>query len=192
MLAARVPAQVPLPDAKPVPRVQATPLPYDQASIQVNGEELTRYHFGPGLRRPFHFPVVGPSGRSLTRMGHPHDPVTHSHHNSVWISHHDVSGDCFWDDRGPGRIVHRAGLPLDDGDDAAPVIALNDWSSAGDRVLLVERRRMTVRPVGGRLHVIDLDLQFGPRAGSTTLGKTPFGLVGSGWRRRSACTTAAA
>src|SRR5436309_1625926 len=89
-LTARAPAQVPLPDAKPVPRVQAIPLPYDQVSIQVDGRERTRYHFGPGLRRPFLFPVVGPSGRSLTRMGHPHDPVTHSHHNSVWISHHDV------------------------------------------------------------------------------------------------------
>ncbi|MHC4329832.1 MAG: DUF6807 family protein [Planctomycetota bacterium] len=57
---------------KPVPRMQVVPMPYDQASFQRDGVELTRYHFGPGLHRPFLFPVSGPSGRSLTRMGHPH------------------------------------------------------------------------------------------------------------------------
>ncbi len=176
----QAPGQVPLPHAKPVPRVQAIPQPYDQVSIQLNGQERTRYHFGPGLRRPFLFPVVGPSGRSLSRMGHPHDPVTHSHHNSVWISHNDVGGISFWDDRGAGRIVHRRVLRLDDGDDAAAVAVENSWVGKNDRVLLVERRRMTVRPLDGEgrdwLLVIDLDLSA--PASSTTLGKTPFGLVG--------------
>ena len=29
-------------------------------------------------------------------MGHPHDPVGHSHHNSVWIAHESVNGESFW------------------------------------------------------------------------------------------------
>ncbi len=80
-------AQEALPKPKPVPRMQVIPMPYHQASFQRDGVELTRYHFGPGLHRPFLFPVIGQSGISLTRMGHPHDPESHSHHNSVWISH---------------------------------------------------------------------------------------------------------
>src|SRR5437762_298693 len=76
----------------PVPSMQVVPQPYDQASFQRDGNDLTRYHFGPTLRRPFLFPIMGASGRSLTRMGHPHDPIGHSHHNSFWISHHDVDG----------------------------------------------------------------------------------------------------
>lgn len=178
MLAARASAQMALPNAKPVPRVQAVPLPYDQVSIQVDGEERTRYHFGTGLRRPFLFPVAGPSGRSLTRMGHPHDPVTHSHHNSVWLSHHDVGGVSFWEDRGPGRIVHRRVLRLDDGDDAASVAVENAWVGGRDRVLLAERRRMTVRPIGERDWLLVIDVQLSAAESPTTLGKTPFGLVG--------------
>ena len=103
LLAAAVCAASP----KPVPWMQVVPQPYDQASFQRDGVELTRYHFGPGLHRPFLFPVIGLSGRSLTRMGHPHDPESHSHHKSVWISHHDVNGTNFWSDRGKGKIRHK-------------------------------------------------------------------------------------
>ena len=52
------------PAAKPVPDMQVLPQPYDQASFEHLGRELTRYHFGPELRRPFWYPLVGPAGRS--------------------------------------------------------------------------------------------------------------------------------
>src|SRR5947209_7266520 len=96
-----------LPDARPVPRMQVIPLPEAQASFQRDGEELTRAHFGRDLRRPFLFPIIGIAGRSLTRLGHPHDPEGHSHHNSVWVAHDSVNGESFWGDRGSGRIVHQ-------------------------------------------------------------------------------------
>ncbi len=180
VLLAAVPgrAQVELPHARPVPRMQVIPLPGDQASIRRDGVELTRYHFGPSLRRPFLFPVVGPSGRSLTRMGHPHDPVTHSHHNSAWVAHDDVDGDSFWDDRGAGRVVHRRVVRYDDGDDAASIFTTNAWVGKGDRVRLIERRGMTVRPMADGHWLLVLDLQFEADKEPTTLGKTPFGMVG--------------
>src|SRR4051794_24318845 len=84
-------------EPKPVPRMQAIPLPSSQVSFQRDGEEITRYYAGAEFKRSFLFPVIGPSGRSLTRMGHPHDPVTHSHHNSVWIAHQNVDGANFWE-----------------------------------------------------------------------------------------------
>src|SRR5690349_10187983 len=79
LVALQAPAQVNLPAAKPVPRMQVLPLPDDQASITCDGREIARYYFGKDLYRPFLYPIVGPSGRSLTRMGHPRDPNTHSH-----------------------------------------------------------------------------------------------------------------
>ncbi len=170
-------AQVPLPDAKPVPPMQVIPLPGDQASIQRDGLELTRYHFGPTLRRPFLFPVNGPSGRSLTRMGHPHDPVTHSHHNSVWVAHHDVNGDSFWDDRGTGKIVHQRIVRYDDGDQAV-VVAQNAWVGKNDRVHMLERRGVTVRSLSEGEWLLILDLQFDADKQNATLGATPFGMVG--------------
>src|SRR6266571_5832929 len=94
-------------EPKPVPRIQAVPQPYEQISFEREGVEIARYHFGASLRRPFVFPVIGPAGLSLTRMGHPHDPESHSHHNSVWVSHNSVNGVSFWDDRAKGKIVHQ-------------------------------------------------------------------------------------
>src|ERR1051325_10645006 len=83
-------------EVKPVPALQTVPQPYEQISFQREGVEIARYHFGAELQRPFVFPLIGPSGLSLTRMGHPHDPESHSHHNSVWIAHNSVNGVSFW------------------------------------------------------------------------------------------------
>ncbi len=173
-----VPAQVALPDAKPVPRMQVIPLPGDRASIQQDGRELSCYHFGSTLRRPFLFPVIGPAGRSLTRMGHPHDPVTHSHHNSVWIAHDSVNGESFWDDRGPGRIVHQRILRYDDGDDSAAILVENAWVGKDDRIHMRERRGMTIRPRGDAGWLLVLDLQFEAPRQPVILGASPFGMVG--------------
>ncbi|MCL4786186.1 MAG: PmoA family protein [Verrucomicrobia bacterium] len=172
-------ADVELPSAKPVPRAQAIPLPHHQISLQRDGIELTRLHFDPAYLRPFVFPVLGPAGQSLTRMGHPHDPVTHSHHNSVWISHHDVNGLSFWDDRGQGRIVHLRVEQLEDGAEEAGALTVNEWRNAEGAVLLTERRRTAIRllPEGEWWLLLDLELSAAG-SNSVTLGKTPFGLIG--------------
>jgi hypothetical protein len=161
--------------------MQAIPLPDDQVSLQRDGQELARYHFGPTLRRPFVFPLIGPSGRSLTRMGHPHDPITHSHHNSVWVSHHLVNGVDFWGDqgKGKGRIVHQRIEGFVDADDRASVTALNAWiEDATQKALLRERRRIEVRPLEQGEWLLLLDLELEAVKEPVTFGKTPFGLVG--------------
>jgi hypothetical protein len=167
-----------IPATRPVPRMQAIPQPYQQVSFQREGQEIARYHFGPALRRPFVFPIIGPAGRSLTRMAHPRDPESHSHHNSVWISHNDVNGVSFWDDRAKGRIVHQRIESFEDDGDTACVITINHWINEADgKVLLQERRRTQVQllPDSEWLLVIDLQLQAKQ---DVTLGKTPFGLIG--------------
>jgi hypothetical protein len=171
-------AEILLPNAKPVPRAQAIPLPRHQVSLQRDGIELTRLHFDPADLRTFVHPVVGPSGRSLTRMGHPHDPVTHSHHNSVWVSHHDVNGVSFWDDRGKGRIVHQRVEELGDGPDEAFALTVSEWRTADGKVLMHERRRTAIRLLPDSEWWLVLDLEFrAPGTNIVTLGKTPFGLV---------------
>ena len=164
--------------AKPVPRMQAVPQPYEQVSFQRDGEEIARYHFGTGLRRPFVFPVIGPSGRSLTRMGHPHDPVSHSHHNSVWVSHEDVGGVSFWSDHKAGRIIHQQVLNFDDAGDSAAVTTLGQWMDERTHdTLLREYRRTGATLLDHGQWLLTIDLQFeAPK--EVTMGKTPFGLLG--------------
>ncbi|HVR36389.1 MAG TPA: PmoA family protein [Methylomirabilota bacterium] len=171
-------ADDPLPNAKPVPIAQAIPLPEHEVSFQQNGHELARFHFTPEAFRPFVYPVTGPAGRSLTRMGHPHDPVGHSHHNSVWISHHDVNGASFWDDRGNDRIIVQRVERLDDGDAEAAVLTVAEWRADGV-VLLNECRRTAVHPLPNDEWFLLIDLLLEPaREDEVTLGKTPFGMVG--------------
>ena len=167
-----------VPKPKPVPRMQVVPIPYHQASFQRDGVELTRYHFGPGLHRPFLFPVVGPSGRSLTRMGHPHDPESHSHHNSVWISHHDINGTNFWSDGGKGKIRHKRIVNFEDTDKRTYMVAENEWINNDGKILLLETRRITVFPLSNSEWLLTIDMEFKANNGTVTLGKTPFGMIG--------------
>ena len=167
-----------LPAPKPVPRMQVIPQPYHQASFQRDGLEIARYHFGPSLHRPFIYPLIGPSGRSLTRMGHPHDPESHSHHNSVWISHHDVGGTDFWSDGGKGKIRHNRIIKFEDSNQTSSIIVENQWLIGPDKVHLHETRRVTAMPLDGSEWLMIIDMEFKTDGASVTLGKTPFGMIG--------------
>jgi hypothetical protein len=182
LLALQVTGQVELPVAKPVPRMQVLPLPADQASVERDRYEIARYYFGKELFRPFLYPIVGPSGKSLTRMGHPHDPNTHSHHNSVWISHHDVGGVGFWNDAksSEGRIVHQKVLRYEDADEEALIEVQNAWVDGAGRgkVLLEEQRAMRFRPQSDGQWLLVFDVALSAPKQPVTLGKTNFGFVG--------------
>lgn len=171
-----------LPNAKPIPAVQAIPLAGDQISFTFQDRELARYHFAKSQERPFWFPAVGPTGHYLTRIGHPHDPESHSHHNSIWISHKSVGCVSFWEDRGtppPGRIVQQRIEKIEDGDNAASLTVANSWQSADGKPVLLERRRMEVRPLGKGDWMLALDLEWKtPGKAPVELGATPFGPIG--------------
>jgi hypothetical protein len=161
---------------KPAPRMQAIPLPHHEISFQRDGVELTRFHFDPADKRPFLFPLNGPSGRSLTRMGHPHDPVTHSHHNSLWLSHRDVNGINFWEDGNRGQIRCLRVEQFEDTDDFTSATVLNSWGET-NKVLLWERQRMTVLTLPNREWLLTLDIRFDAAREPVTFAKTPFGLA---------------
>jgi hypothetical protein len=157
--------------------VQAVPQPYDQISFAFDGKELTRYHYGSSLKRPFLYPVNGPSGRTLTRMGHPGDPQGHSHHNSVWFSLNDVAGANFWGDIGSARIAHTRLQHLEDTDGQALAITEGEWVAEG-RLVLKERRHIVARPFesGEWLLTLQLDLTAPDRP--ITLKPALFGPIG--------------
>jgi hypothetical protein len=158
--------------------VEAVPQPYDQISFQRDETEIARYHFAPDLIRPFVYPVVGPSGRTLTRMGHPGDPNTHSHHNSVWISMSDVNGVDFWSDRGGGHIRHKLTDHLEDGKDGAFAVTLAEWLGKDDRPILRERRHTGVKLLSDKEWMLVLEVQLEPASEPVIIGKGSFGPIG--------------
>jgi hypothetical protein len=165
-------------EPKPVPKVQAVPQAHDQVSFQRDGVEIARYHFGRDGQRPYVFPVIGPSGRSLTRIGHPRDPQSHSHHNSVWISHQLVQGLNFWEDNRAGGIVHQRMIRMDDSDDLAFIEVENAWLGKDGAPVMHELRRTAVRVLDKREWLLEIDIQLEARTGDVELGQTAFGLLG--------------
>ena len=163
---------------KPVPQMQVIPLPGSQASVERAGSEISRYYFGKELLRPFLFPMIGPSGKSLTRMGHPRDPNGHSHHNSVWISHHDVNGVGFWNDVSKGRIVHKRVTRYEDADDEAIIEVQNAWQDEAGKTHLEEQRTMRFLPQEGGQWLLVIDVLLSAPKQPAILGKTPFGMIG--------------
>jgi hypothetical protein len=172
-------------DPLPVPRMQAVPLPHQVTSFRLDDRELTAFHHDPRDLRPFWHPIRVAHEPSLTRMGHPHDPAGHSHHNSVWISHNALNGFDFWGDRArrQGRIL-TVEVPREaytEGDDAASMRSVHHWVAAGDDTLVaIERRRAEVRPLDGPgdwLLVVDLEFQP-PPGGALRFDATGFGPIG--------------
>jgi hypothetical protein len=117
-------------------------------------------------------------------MGHPHDPLTHSHHNSVWVTHNLLNEIDFWGDyaKKQGRIVNvevsREGY--EDTDEFASMRMVNHWINEADKsVQLIEVRRTEIRPLeGAKSWFMLIDLEMSPPKGKTaTFGATGFGLV---------------
>jgi len=171
--------------AKPVPRVQAVPLPHHITSFQLDGRELTAIHYDPSDFRVFWHPIMTSKGVSLTRMGHPHDPLTHRHHNSVWLSHMDVNGVNFWTDyekEKQGRILNveisREGYT--DSDEAASMRMVNHWVRNADKeVQMIEIRRTEVRPQdGAQSWWLLVDSEFSaPKGKVATIAPSFFGMI---------------
>ncbi len=160
------------------PSVQATPVQSESISFRIGGTEALRYNSGWDMHRPYLFPVIGPSGRCVTRMGHPHDPLGHRHHYSVWVAHHGVNSVDFWSDQpGAGKQVHRNILALEDGEASAAARVSIEWVGPDEAAILQEERtyRLTDLPDNERL--IDVHLALTPAAGPVTFGATSFGLL---------------
>ena len=93
----------------------------------VDSAEAARYHGGQSVLRPYVFPLIGPAGRRLTRLGHPHDPHGHRHHRSVWIGHQNVNGIDFWDESSGTRILQERIESLSDGALSASLFVRLSW-----------------------------------------------------------------
>lgn len=161
-----------------VPRVQIVPQPDDQVSFQAEGRECLRWHASPRYSRPFFFPLVGPSGRSLTRVGHPAAP-DHDHHRSLWWGHRDVAGVNYWEERGGvQQIRQEAWVHYQDGDQEAGMVVRIGWFDA-HKVRLIQQELIAVyRPLAGNEGWLEIQTTFTPVLDKLPLAMTNFGFLG--------------
>jgi hypothetical protein len=159
------------------PRVQALP-EVARASLRIDGVERVGYEYGHNSTRPFLYPIVGPSGARLTRIGHA-NPVGHEHHKSVWFGHQKVNGINFWEEpRGTDvKVRHKRVVLYQDGPDLGGLVAEVDWWAHGQTQM---RQRLTIvlEPGAEGAYALDLQSRFEAAREPIELGQTNFGLLG--------------
>jgi hypothetical protein len=151
-------------------------LPDNQVSFQIDGNERLRWHFDPKYPRPFFFPLNGPSGECLTRMGHPGAP-NHDHHRSVWFAHAKVDGEDFWSDGSAARIRQKSWLAYSDGDDEAIMATRAGWFAGSGRELMEQEMVAAVRPAPSGEMLLELQSTFTPTGVQVTLEQSNFGFL---------------
>jgi hypothetical protein len=161
-----------------VPRVQLVPLPDDQVSFQADGHEKLRWNSSPRFPRPFFFPLLGPSGRSVLRMGHPAAP-DHGHHRALWWGHQNVGSVNFWEERGGGQQIRQDGwVHYQDGAEEAGLVVRLGWYDAHKTRLVQQEMIAVFRPLAKGESWLELQTSFTPVLDKLPLGKTNFGFVG--------------
>jgi len=164
-------------EPKPLSRVELIPLPEHQVSFQVDGVEKTRWHHGHEYPRPFFYPFNGPSGVSLTRMGHP-GAQNHDHHTSVWFAHHDIDGESYWSYSSKTQIRQKYWYAYSDGDDEAVMATLEGWYNTEGQEVMEQDVVAALIPMENGEHALEVQITFRPTAKATEpveIAKTNFG-----------------
>ncbi len=161
-----------------IPRCRIVPQANHQTSFELAGKETTRWHFGTDYPRPYFYPFLGPSGTTLTRMGHPGAP-DHDHHQSIWLAHNDVNGVSFWANRPDAGIVRQKQWLCYEDSDAHAIMAVRlSWIAPNPDHELMDQTLVAInRPGENGEHTLELQCTFRASKEPVQLGKTNFGFL---------------
>lgn len=161
-----------------IPKCDHRPLPGHQLSLRTDGIERVRWHHGPQYPRPFFFPLNGPSGAPLTRMGHP-GAENHDHHRSVWFAHNDVDGADFWSDNGGTSVRQKHWYAYADGDRETIMAVRLGWFDKNGTELMDQDVIASVRPLYDGEYCLEIQTTLKVPDGREriVLAQTNFGLL---------------
>ncbi len=135
--------------------------------------------FGRWVRRPYVYPFLAPGDVEVTRLDHPGDPVSHSHHKSIWIGHANVGGVDFWSESNRAGHIAVAGVePGATGGDQVDVTLACSWRKPDGGEVIREQRRLEFHELGGGALALDLDVRLEAPESTVELGVTNFGILG--------------
>jgi hypothetical protein len=159
-------------------RCETLPLPNHEVSLSIDAVERVRWHFGKQYPRPFFYPLAGPGGVSLTRMGHP-GAENHDHHRSVWFAFHDVDGVDFWSNNRGTEIRQKHWYRYRDSDSESVMAVKLGWFDADGRERMEQDVVAALIPYGDGDYMLELQIDLRPPAGTETvqLGRTNFGFL---------------
>ncbi len=144
------------------PAVTAVEVP-GQLGVRIGGEPFAVFNVGPGLVKPYVFPLRAPGGHVVTALA----PFDHKHHKGIWVGVEHVNGVNFWGgkyqqqdavDTAPAaeRILNKSITTTANANGSLTVKLVNDWQGAGGKPIVVESTDVTIFP--NRLMVYDIRL----------------------------------
>ncbi len=166
----------------------------DGVEIQIDGQLFTKYNFGHETNKPYFWPVVGPTGKEMTRAypmkDVPGENQDHPHHRSFWFGHQRVNGFDTWHEpltleqryakkpaelqkrlAGLGATVHTAIKKAESAGDSAVLEVTNDYRDSAGNTLMSDVRVFRFHmdaDTGSR--IVDAQLTFTGGENGVTLG----------------------
>ncbi|HOX40057.1 MAG TPA: PmoA family protein [Candidatus Brocadiia bacterium] len=147
--------------------------------IEADGQLLAEYRY-KDVPRPFFYPLIGPTGKNMTR----HWPMSeegkgesrdHVHHKGLWFTHGSVNGVDFWAESDKsGKIVHDKFLRMESGGKEGVFECANQWVAATGKVVCTDRRVHRISKRGKQIFV-DYDVTIEASQEEITLGDTKEG-----------------
>ncbi|MBI3974114.1 MAG: PmoA family protein [Chloroflexi bacterium] len=164
------------------PGVVLTELPDGQLSIHIDGELFSTYFFGSDVVKPYFHPLIGPTGKPVTRQfpmvkDVPGETADHPHHRGFYVAHGDVNGADHWSE-GPNHAwMRHAGFSrLVSGPVYGSFDETVEWLDRdGEHVIMVETRRITFFNLPSKERLFDVSLRFNASSGMVTFGDTKEG-----------------
>ncbi|RMF95843.1 MAG: hypothetical protein D6741_11290 [Planctomycetota bacterium] len=150
------------------------------ATVTCDGKLVTNYLIDVG-HKPILWPVIGPTGKPMTRawpMGEgPNEKHDHPHHKSLWFTHGSVGGTSFWEATDTtGYVKHREFVRLEGGE-AAVIQTINDWVTPEGKKILEDERTIRIWDDHGKRY-IDFDIVLKAVGEPVKFGDTKEGSFG--------------
>lgn len=155
----------------------------DQGLVVKKDGQLVTHYLTKSGNKPILWPVVGPTGKEMTRA-YPMRMVDgekkdHIHQRSLWFTHGAVNGFSFWEEvnpnRQPGEQQHRQ-FDRQEGGEQATIVSRTDWLGDGKKQL-EDERTIVIRDVG-ESRVLDYQIVLTASEGDVQFGETKEGSFG--------------
>jgi hypothetical protein len=142
----------------------------DKVTVKIDGKLFTEYHF-TNCRRPYCYPVIGPTGGAMTRHWPLEDDLAteekdHPHHKGLWYGHRVVDGADFWGEslnpKEPnskiGKMIPDGSVEVKSGEDSGFLTAKYNWIIDGQTDLTCSDQRTVTFRKGADGPLIDYDV----------------------------------
>ena len=158
--------------------------------VRLNGQLFTTYHHAAKHNKQFLYPVIGPTGKGMTRgypmisdiPGEKHD---HPHHKSIHVAHGDVNGVDLWselDDHGYQRHdsfspAFGVGSTYVSGPVCGAFRSRSYWVSRSEQRVVAEEKRVVAYAPAPDARILDIAVTLHATEGPVRFGDTKEGAM---------------